>query len=360
MNQIRILIRTPNWIGDQILSYPFFYYLRKAYPDAFIAAVCVPWVSELQYLGLIDEVIEVSQPPAGSGGLSKIRHAESVAKKIRAKGPWNIGISLPNSFTSAWILYRSKVQLRRGFNTEGRGFLLNQSLDWDLSKNLHRADAFVRLLPDFAQPKESVRNFWGIPPMNDLDPGVPGTLSKFESAAEWKKQSPLQPPDFRYWVLAPGAMAESRRWDLERYLALARRVYIDTKLPCLIVGGPKEAPLAERLKESHDVKFLDWTAKGPPSGLCEVFSKAEFTISNDSGLAHIASLCGSRVFIMWGAGNPKITEPLGPGKVKTFFNPVNCWPCEKNICDLPDQKLACLKGIEPDTVWEEIRSDVPR
>ena len=359
MSQIRILVRAPNWIGDQILSYPFFYFLRKAYPEAWIASVCVPWVTELQYRNLVDEVIEISQPAVGSGWLKKLRHVESVAKKIRAKGPWNIGISLPNSFTSAWVLYRSKVQIKRGYNTEGRGFLLNQSLDWDQSNNLHRTDAYVRLLPQMAQPKESARHFWGVPPINDLDPGVPGVLSKFDAQTEWKIK-PLQAPAFRYWVLAPGAMAESRRWDLERYLALARRIYNDTQRPCLIVGGPKEAPLAERLKESHEVKFLDWTAQGPPSVLYDVFSNADFTISNDSGLAHVASLCGSPVYIIWGGGNPKITEPMGPGKVKTLFNPVTCWPCEKNTCDLSDQKLACLKGIEPDTVWEEIQSDVRR
>ena len=52
-----ILVRAPNWIGDQVLAFPFFHHLRKAYPKAHIAAVCVPWVENVQFKTLVDEVI---------------------------------------------------------------------------------------------------------------------------------------------------------------------------------------------------------------------------------------------------------------------------------------------------------------
>ena len=88
-----------------------------------------------------------------------------------------------------------------------------------------------------------------------------------------------------------------------------------------------------------------------------IFQQAQVSVCNDSGLAHVASLCGSPVQVIWGAGNPKRTEPMGPGKVRILFNPVECWPCESNFCaHVSDRKLECLKGIFPEAVSVEIES----
>lgn len=49
----KILVRAPNWIGDQILAYPFFHHLRAGYPGAQITAVCQPWVASVQFRHLV-------------------------------------------------------------------------------------------------------------------------------------------------------------------------------------------------------------------------------------------------------------------------------------------------------------------
>ena len=45
-----------------MISFPFFYYLRKQYPKAHIAVVCVDWVKDIQFLDLIDEVYVLPRP----------------------------------------------------------------------------------------------------------------------------------------------------------------------------------------------------------------------------------------------------------------------------------------------------------
>jgi ADP-heptose:LPS heptosyltransferase len=127
----------------------------------------------------------------------------------------------------------------------------------------------------------------------------------------------------------------------------------------VIVGGRSEAPLAEQLCEDSSLKLLDLTAQGPVSSYSGLFQKARFTVSNDSGLAHVASLCGSPVQIIWGAGDPKRTQPLGPGKARVLFNPVDCWPCERNVCSREgEDRLKCLKGIEPEAAFKEVREEL--
>lgn len=354
-----ILVRAPNWIGDQILAYPFFHFLRKAYPDARIVSACVPWVRPVQFRHLVDEVVTLPVP-AVPGFVAKFEASEAGAKELRKLGRWDLGISLPNSLSSAWILLRAGAKARRGYAVDGRGLLLNERLSWDPEARVHRAQAYANLLPEGARPRRDVLEFWGVPPENDLDPGIPGELSGFDLERAWPddKRERVDPPPEPYWVLAPGSTASSRRWPAENFAALARRVVAETGLPGLVIGGAAEAPIAAELCEDRSLKLRDWTAMGQIPCYGRVFANARFCVTNDSGLAHVAALCGSRVQVVWGAGDPNHTAPIGPGKVQVLFNPVDCWPCERNTCqrvDPGEPKLECIAGIQPESVWKELR-----
>jgi len=124
-----------------------------------------------------------------------------------------------------------------------------------------------------------------------------------------------------------------------------------------VVGGPKEAPLADQLNTEFNCGLKDFTSKGKVCDLWKVFAQSQVTITNESGLAHVASFCGAKVQIICGAADPRRTQPLGPGPVQVLYNPVNCWPCEKNTCAQKAGKiLQCLRGIEPDAVWKDMKS----
>jgi ADP-heptose:LPS heptosyltransferase len=200
-----------------------------------------------------------------------------------------------------------------------------------------------------------VREFWGVPPQNELDPGVQGIVDRFDAQAAWPAAEPVEPPAEPYWVLAPGSQAESRRWPAESFARLARLILSERGWRGVIVGGPAEAPLARQLTEDRSIGLIDLTAQGTVADNWRIFARAKFTVSNDSGLAHVAALLGSPVQVVWGAGDPKRTEPLGPGRVRVLFNPLDCWPCERNSCQLPEgRKIECLRGIQPDAVWKEV------
>ncbi|HUP56373.1 MAG TPA: glycosyltransferase family 9 protein [Bdellovibrionota bacterium] len=357
-----ILVRTPNWIGDQILSYPFFHFLRRGYPRARITVACVPWVEAVQFRNLVDDVITLPRPE-GDALWARFAALEQGAALARAKGPFDLGIALPNSFSAAWFLWRAGARARRGFASDGRSWLLTERLPWREEPILHRAEAYVSVLPETARPKVEIKEFWGVSPKpgDVLDPGVPGVIPRFEPAQAWPDADPLEVPAEPYWVLAPGAVAESRRWPVERFAELARTICGETGWKCVVVGGVAEARLADKiLAELGSEKVLDWTAQGSVTRLWKLLRSSRFAVTNDSGLAHVAALCsfpgGPPVYIVWGAGEPKRTEPLGPSQIRMLLNPVDCWPCERNSCSLPSaQKVECLRGIHPDAVWEEIR-----
>lgn len=349
----RILVRCPNWIGDQVLAFPFFYYLRKAFPRARIAAASVPWVSDLVFHDLVDEVIVLPRA-RGPGVGSRLRAVEEGASRARAHGPWDLGVSLPNSISSAWFLRRSGAGRRRGYRTDVRGWLLNDGVPWNADPGRHRAQAYLDLLPREAAPARGAREFWGV--LDDLEPGAPGELRAFDAAASWPGiRGPERPPG-EYYVMAPGATAESRQWPEEYFARLARIIADRSGWTGVLVGGASEAGLAGRLAAEEGLRLVDRTASCPVSGLHALFSGARFTVCNESGLAHVAALSGCFVQVVCGAADPRRTRPLGPGRVQIAVNPVDCWPCERNTCHQPaEAKIRCLRGISPESVWEEIQ-----
>lgn len=354
----KILVRAPNWIGDQILAFPFFHFLRKAYPRARITVACVPWVEDLQFRDLINDVIVLNKP-AQNTFKERFTVLEEGAKKAREQGPWDLAIALPNSFGAGYFLFRSGARKRRGYATDGRGVLLNDRVQWNATSSIHRAQSYVDLLPDEARPKKDVLNFWGIPPENELDEEIPGEMKQFAFDRSWKEIDFLKPPETPYWILAPGATAESRRWPLQNYVRLARVIYEKTGMKGIIVGGKAESLDAEGICGDPSLQLEDWTAQCPVPGLARLFRGAKFTVCNESGLAHVAALCGSFVQIVCGAADPKRTRPVGPGKVQIAVNPVECWPCERNHCfQENEKKLQCLRGITPELVWEEIERGI--
>ena len=338
----RILVRAPNWIGDQILAYPFYRQLRARYPSAWIGVVCTDWVQDIQFRGFVDEVL-VLPKSRGDSGLTSFFKLRKFSRDLLKRGPWDLGITLPNSFGSALLLKWAKVKARRGYAADARSFLLTEALPLERTPTLHRSQAYLNLLA----PE-------GLPPFLAMDYWTEGEENDFDPHKHWPEVIPMEPPFEPYFVVAPGSNAESRKWNVQKFSSFIKTMTEKYLLKGVIVGGGAEAAIAARfLREGLPV--LDYTGKGSVASHWKLFRGASFTLSNDSGLAHVAALCGSRVQIIWGAGDPRRTRPIGPGAVQVRSNPVECWPCERNVCSFEGNRHnQCLMGITPEKIREEI------
>jgi len=342
---VNILVRSPNWIGDQILAYPFYFHLRRAFPNAKITSLCVPWVQDLQYLTLIDQTLVLDRPSPG-GWITKASYLKAQAERIVAESKFDIAVTLSDSFSSALIFWLARIPKRIGYATDFRSLLLTNPIR--SSEHVEpRGLTYLKLLQAIgneapltsADARESMNHF-------SVDEWLVPSKDPF-AAIKAKTQG-------RYYVLAPGATADSRRWPVDSWVELCRRIHERYGLTGLVVGGAKEAPLAERLIQEEGVHLLDATARGKVSDLYTLFKEAQFSITNESGLAHLSALASPFTQIICGAANPERTRPLGPKPVSVSFNAISCWPCEKNDCRLKTQKLACLLGITSERVFSEI------
>ena len=338
----RILVRAPNWIGDQVMAYAFYSQLRKDHPQAWIGVVCTEWVKDIQFRGYVDEVFILPKFKKKSlwNSYQSIRR---IAAELRDKGPWDLGYLLPNSFGSAFLFYLAKVKAIRGYQTDLRGYFLTEKVKWNPDPMIHRADTYFNLVLSGGSEFDSAKEYF----------------TKFDPFKQWPEVIPQEIPRERYVVIAPGATADSRRWSAQNFSDLIKNIEIKYGYKSVIVGGTAEKSIAEEFIQKN-IPILDYTGKGSVSSLWKLFQNSQFVICNESGLAHVASLCGAKVFIVCGAADPKRTKPVGPGSVKVITNSsVDCWPCEKNVCQFQDQRMnQCHEGILPSRVMTEIYGEL--
>lgn len=159
-----------------------------------------------------------------------------------------------------------------------------------------------------------------------------------------------------YFVVMPGAGSPRRKWPVERFAALARRVAVARDLRLVVCGSPGEKGLAEALARAaglDDTLVLAGQTSVPQ--LVETIRGARLTIANDSSAIHIAAAVGAPSLCLLGGGHyarflpyPETVQNLGPENrpacVHAAMACFNCnWQCSQPHG--PQGPFPCLEAI---------------
>src|SRR5262245_53841779 len=120
----RLLVVSPNWLGDAVMALPAIGDLRRQFPAARLIVAARRAVAGLFTMTpLVDEVIVMEW--SGRALASRSRRKDiSALRALRA----HLGVLLPNSFASAWLLHRAGVPERWGYATDLRQRLLSRAI----------------------------------------------------------------------------------------------------------------------------------------------------------------------------------------------------------------------------------------
>jgi heptosyltransferase-3 len=115
----------------------------------------------------------------------------------------------------------------------------------------------------------------------------------------------LRPLEGRKTVtVSPVSRREYRRWPLERFAEICRRLNTDYGFEIVILVGPGEEEFGRRLFDMlRDEKPL-LPAVNRLGLLGAIFEKSTLHIGNDNGPKHIAVACGVPTFAIFGTDNP--------------------------------------------------------
>ena len=118
----KIIIRTPNFIGDTINTTPCLELIKQEYPEAEFTIVGPDFVRELfKYDPRITHYITFPLKRK-----KKLSTYWKIVRELR-KENGELGVIFVNTFISALLFRLGNVKKNIGYNREGRGFLLDFS-----------------------------------------------------------------------------------------------------------------------------------------------------------------------------------------------------------------------------------------
>jgi heptosyltransferase II len=332
----RILVRAANWVGDAIMSTPALRALRHALPHSHITLLAKPWVAPVfENNRHIDAIMLYASKGDHSGFIGLVR----LAAQIRG-GRYDSALLLQNAFEAAFITWLARVPRRIGYTTDGRSlFLTDRIRSWRALKKGHLIDYYMGLLEGIEVPPEGRR----------LELML--TSQEHQNALTSLARMDLHPPTQLIVGLNPGAAhGTAKRWPLERFAELGRRVIKRYGARLLIFGSAQEASIGESL--AHELGAFSHNLAGSTS-LREAFALiacCRLFVTNDSGLMHAAAALDIPQVAIIGPTDLQATAPLNA--LSRIVQQAGT--CAKSPCLLPHCPLdhRCMTAISVDQVFE--------
>jgi heptosyltransferase-2 len=313
----RILVVAPNWIGDALMAQPLLGRLHDKAAGLQLDVLAPQWVAPV--MRRMPEVHEVIAVPFRHGGL-QLRERWRVGRALRGRG-YQQAIVLPNTWKSALSPFFADIPLRSGYVGESRYGLLN--LTYRKSGDpmaLH----YARLSEP---PGREIRRPLPHPRLR-AEPGeIESTRRKFGLAEP-------------YAVLCPGAeYGPAKRWPYFR--ELSERLGVQP----VILGSGNDAEAA------RGVAGRNLVGETTLDQAIDLIAGADFVVSNDSGLMHVAAALGRPQVALFGSSSPEHTPPLS-GAARVLWLRIECSPCFQRQCPLGH--FRCMRDMTVDLVLKEI------
>jgi len=330
---VNILVVGPSWVGDTVLSQPLLRLLAQRHPGAAIDYLAPSWT--LPLLARMPEVRRGITNPFGHGTL-QLGERRRLGVELRSAG-YDLAVVLPNSWKSALIPWFAGIPLRSGFRGEMR---------WGLLNDLRRLDEAA--LPQMAQRFAAL----ALPAGGQLPEPLPYPLLQSNPEQQGRLLtrlglSPAQPAI----AFCPGAeYGPAKRWPEAHYAALAHKI-ATRGFAVWLVGSPKDHAVAETIVRDSGGKCINLCGKTDIAEAVDLLAAARLTVTNDSGLMHVAAAVGRPVIALYGSSSPQFTPPLS-SDARILTLALECSPCFERTCPLGH--LKCLNELAPDRVFAAI------
>jgi ADP-heptose:LPS heptosyltransferase len=186
----------------------------------------------------------------------------------------------------------------------------------------------------------------------------PRQLRPLPAAAPVPKELAGRP----YFLLAPGASNAIRRWPVDNFAEVGKRLHEKTGWTCVICGSAAERPVGSRLATKLRGNAIDLTGRTSVAELVSLVAGARFLLTNESGPLHIAALMATPALVVAGGGHFGQFVPYPEGQLdaaclpQTVARRMPCFGCDWN-CIYPlvkHQPAPCVAEVSCDEVWELI------
>jgi heptosyltransferase II len=323
LKPFRILIRSPNWLGDAVMSVPAVRAIKKGRPDAHVTVAAPKNIAAVwKIVPEVDEVVALSR-----------KSILDVARQLRRLARFDVAVVLPNSFRSALEVFLARVPRRVAFAGHARDFLLNQeSLETRPRGVAHQAIKYLELAGTVGAPIE--HDFPASQPIN-------------------RERRPLK------FALCPGAeYGPAKRWLPERFAEVAKEIAAEFPVHWILFGTENDAAVGAEIAGAIGGTVQDLIGKTDLEQLIAELRECDLLLTNDTGTMHLAGLLRVPTVTIFGSTEPGRTMLLGSGH-RVLRHHVECSPCFLRECPLDFRCMHAVKSAEVSGAIRQMLKESP-
>lgn len=309
--------------------------IRKGFPRSHITWFVKPSVKKvIENLPYCDEILDYEDRGEGLARRRLITWAVRLGQRKIDRA-----IILPNSFSSALMVFLAGIKRRVGYGREGRGLLLTDSIkpvrDGSKIVPIPMVEYYLRIADALNCPRLTITPELSVP-----------------AAAEEKAHAIFA----RYGVsenrmtivMIPGAAyGSSKCWKPAYFAQVGDHLIKQYGCNLLIVGGPGEGTIAREIEARMQQRpFALADPVIPLDVLMAIIQSCSLVITNDTGPRHFAVAFGKPVVVIMGPTDPRYTN-LNLEKTVVLRENLDCSPCHLRICPRDHE---CMTRITPDRV----------
>ena len=298
---MKVLIISPSWVGDMVMSQSLYRSIKHHHPDAQIDVMAPDWCRPL--LNRMPEVSNILSMPLGHGVIN-ISGRRKLGVALRAQH-YDQAIVLPGSLKSALVPWFANIPSRTGWLGEMRYGLLNDHRKLD-------KQAFPLMVDRYRALGFNAHN--ALESQNIPEPRLLPKLSIDHAQQQHAYDTLDLPQDRPTLILCPGAeFGPAKRWPHYHYAELSEKM-IEQGWQVWILGSAKDQEIGESivsaLSEKSQTYCYNLAGKTQLEQAIDLMAGCQAVVSNDSGLMHIAAAVDVPLVALYGPTSPQFTPPL--------------------------------------------------
>ncbi len=336
----RILAMRLDNVGDVVMLGPALRTLKQALPEATITLMASPAGAQVaEMLPGVDDVLTqrvVWQDISGGPAFDREREW-ALVEEIR-KHHFDAALVFTSfsqsPYPPAYVCCLAGVPLRVGQSKEFGGGLLTQWVK-PLPDSVHQVDRNLHLLESCGFTVGS----------RQLELDIPASA---QATADQLLGEIRLAENELFILLAPGASAQARRYDPDRYARVAHLLSVWTRLPIVIVGSAREKALADQVAAAgaspHAVSLAGKTSVAEMAGIVR---RASLVIANNSAPMHIADALDRPMVILFSGTEYESQWQPRRAPARLLRRDTDCAPCYAFCCpynmeclDIPPEQVA--------------------
>lgn len=294
----RIVLIRPCCIGDVVLATPTLKALRGAYPEAHITWAVGGWSGKvIDGHDLLDATLDT-----GASDLPVRRWGDfwRFVRQLR-DGKFDMAVSLVRSPLMSLAVYLSRIPVRVGLDSNGRGFGYNLRTPVDPNQPRHEAEIYLDVARKLGIATEGC--YVNLPLSKRDIAHVQALLNKKKITAPYIVVHPAGGKN-------PGMVMDNKRYPPAQFADLATRLAETLNAQIVLIGGPDDGEIIDAVQAKLTIDSSAFIGELSFGEIGALAKSALLYIGNDTGMTHLASAVGAKTVMILGPTDPTRYAPF--------------------------------------------------